>query len=272
MSKRRRFGARSDRDKSGRAFFNIAVLIAFLAGAGALYYNADASNPDVDERTLCPDQPASTTILLVDVTDPMNLPQRQDFHNKFNQLRTSIPRFGKLIVVRVDPVSTKLLRPIITLCNPGTSDDVSEWTSDKQGVQRTWEEKFAKPLERTFEELLAASAATSSPILESIQSVALTDLQAPTANNHPRHLVVVSDLLQHTPSISFYNSIPNADQLVASEAFSRVRTDLKGIDVELWMLERGDFSQTQPRALPDLWERMIAVQGGRWKSLRRVSG
>jgi hypothetical protein len=272
MTRRRASINRRNQKKNGRAVINMIVVGAFLLGMGALYYNAVASNPTVDPDTLCPEEPSSTTVLLVDVTDPMNLPQRQDFQNQFIKLRDAIPRFGKLVVMKVDPVANRMLRPIITRCNPGKATDVSELTSDKASVKLAWEEKFAAPLDRAFEELLATSSAQSSPILESIQSVALTELQPSSTDEYARTLVVASDLLQHTPSISFYKEIPDPQALIDSVAFGKAKTDLTGIKVQLWMLQRGDFKETQPRTLPDLWERMITAQGGQWKNLYRVSG
>src|SRR3546814_18373103 len=62
-----------------------------------------------------------------------------------------------------------------------------------------------------------------------------------------RRLIVASDLLQNTKDISFYKKLPDPNTLVKSQPFSRVRTDLRGTDVELWMLQRTDSTKSQPR-------------------------
>lgn len=255
-----------------KATRNIAIVVIVLIAFGFFYWRTVSSHKQLDEVTLCPAEPASLTVLLVDVTDPMSLPQRQDFLNQLDRLSAAIPRYGKLIVTKVDPVSDRLLVPVITRCNPGTAADESEVSGNPQRIEKLHREQYEAPLKEAFEKVLSASGATRSPILESIQSVALTELQRSSFVNFPKKLIVASDLLQHTDGISFYGSLPESVSFINSPAFSRVRTDLRGIDVELWVLQRGDASRTQPRALPDLWDQIISKQGGVLNRVYRVSG
>lgn len=231
-----------------------------------------SSHRSLDPTTLCPADPSSITVLLVDVTDPMNTPQRQDFMNQLAKLKNSIPRYGKLIVAKVDATAASLLTPVIVRCNPGTAADVSETTGNPAAVQRKWNEGFDKPLQEAFEHISNASGAAQSPILESIQSVALTELQKPTADGKPKRLVVASDLLQNTEGASFYKGLPDPAVFTSSPEFRKTRTDLRGVTVELWMLERSDAAATQPRELADLWERIITAEGGDLVRTYNVSG
>ncbi|TXI21482.1 MAG: hypothetical protein E6Q67_07550 [Roseateles sp.] len=250
----------------------IAIVAIVVAAVVTIYVSVQASHRSLDKVTLCPAKPTSVTVLLVDVTDPMNTPQRQDFMNQLSRLENSIPRYGELIVSKVDPTDANLLKPIITRCNPGTASDVSEATGDPAAVQRQWTEGFDKPLQATFDRLATASGADKSPILESIQSVALTEFQKPGRENVPRRLIVASDLLQNTGGISFYRGLPDPTEFTSSPSFRRARTDLRGVDVELWMLERSDAASTQPQALADLWDRIVTEQGGDLKRIYNVSG
>lgn len=259
-------------EESRKAFRNIALALLALGLIGFFYVRALLDDHPLDPETLCPPVPASVTVVLVDVTDPMNLPQRQDFLNQLDRLIGAIPRYGQLAIYKVDPVSARLLTPIITRCNPGSASDVSEIDGNPQRVETMRRDQFEAPLRRSFDGLLAASGADRSPILESIQSVNLTALQKPALDGVIKRLVVASDLLQNTDAGSFYHGLPEPGVFVASQAFNRVRTDLRGVEVELWMLQRGDSNETQPRALPDLWERIIAEQGGRLNRVYNVSG
>jgi hypothetical protein len=272
MARHRTRAAERKRSQNVKAARNIAIAVAFLAIVAVFYVKAMLAHKSLDDDTLCPADPASITVLLVDVTDPMNVPQRQDFLNQLDRLRSSIPRYGKLVVYKVDPVSDRLLTPVITRCNPGTARDVSDVTGNPQQVQKDWSEKFKAPLDKAFESVLSASGADRSPILESVQSAALTDLQAPSADAKPRRLILASDLLQNTDAISFYRGLPEPADLTSSQAFSRVRTDLRGVDVELWMLQRDDSRLTQPRALIDLWDQIISKEGGTLQREYTVSG
>jgi hypothetical protein len=271
---RRRHTARSERVRRQNlsAVAKIAAAAVIVAAVVGIYLAVQASHRTLDTATLCPAKPTSITVLLVDVTDPMNTPQRQDFMNQLAKLENSIPRYGELVVSKVDPTDANLLTPVITRCNPGTAADVNEATGDPAGVQRQWTEGFDKPLQKAFERIATASGADNSPIMESIQSVALTEFQKPGREDVPRKLIVASDLLQNTGDVSFYRGLPDPEAFTGSAAFRRARTDLRGTSVELWMLERPDAASTQPRALADLWDRIVTAQGGDLTRIYNVSG
>ncbi|MCJ1959651.1 hypothetical protein [Novosphingobium mangrovi (ex Hu et al. 2023)] len=254
-----------------KATFKIVLVVAVVLLVGGIYFWAASSRRALDDQ-LCPTTPDSITVLLVDVTDPMNMAQRQDFENQLTKLKNSIPRYGKLIVAKVDATADRLLTPVITRCNPGTADDVSSATGDPSSVQKQWDQGFDAPLTAAFKGLNGATGADQSPILESIQSVALTELQKPGQEKLPKRLVVASDLLQNTADVSFYRGLPEPKDFTDGVVFRRIRTDLRGVEVELWMLERSDANTTQPRSLADLWERIIGAEGGDVRRIYNVSG
>lgn len=256
--------------RKGLVRFGIAGVL--IAGAGAFYFSVMSGQRTLDAETLCSDEVSSVTVLLVDVTDPMNLPQQQDFLNQLAKLKNSIPRYGQLTVMRVDAAADKLLTPVITRCSPGTARDTDSIKGNPQKVQQQWDEGFSAPLDQAFKGVVKASGADRSPIMESVQSIALTELQKPGREDLPKRLVIASDLLQNTPGISFYSGLPTPGDFTRSDAFRRVRTDLRGVDVELWQLQRVDGSKTQPRALSELWERAIDDQGGSVSRIYNVSG
>lgn len=272
MAKRVTAAQKRKRGETARAARNIGFVAIALAVIGFFYFRAVMSHRTLDQATLCPAVPDSVTVLLVDVTDPMNLPQRQDFINQLDALVEQVPRYGKLVIAKVDPVSERLLSPVITKCNPGSSQDTSELSGNPAKLEALHREQFVEPLRDAFDQLTTASGAPRSPILESIQSINLTELQRGVAAGGSKKLIVASDLLQHTTDISFYKEFPEVEGFLDSPAFRRVRTDLRGTDVELWMLQRPDSKSTQPRRLPELWDRIIEVQGGRLLRLYTVSG
>lgn len=258
--------------QSRAGIFKFAIGALVVGAVTATWLSVSNSQRDLNPETLCPAEPASITVLLVDLTDPLNVPQGQDFNNQLAHLRNSIPRYGKLVVAKVDATSTKLISPVIVRCNPGTAASVNEGTGNPAEVQRQHDEKFVAPLDEAFRVIAQASGADQSPIFESVQSIALTELLAPGAKDAKRKIVLVSDLLQNTRDITFYSDLPTPEEFTSSPAFRKVRTDLQGVEVELWMLERGDAAQTQPRALVDLWDHAISKQGGSVVRAYNVSG
>lgn len=265
--------AQSRKDKENRsAIIQLSLVAIVLIGLVVVYFQTVGGRRTLDPETLCPASPDAVTVLLVDVTDPMNIAQRQDFINQLERLRSMIPANGKLAIYKVDAMSEQLLSPVIERCNPGTAEEVSEWTGNPQAAAKRWEEGFKQPLDQAFSEIVSASGADRSPILESIQSIALTELKSQGVDGKPRRLIVASDLLQNTDRLSFYGQLPTAEAVVDSDVFRTLRTDLRDIDVELWMLQRPDSQQSQPRALPDLWEVLIREMGGDPERTYRVNG
>lgn len=252
-------------------WLKIGGVFAAVALIAVAFVLVSRSNRSLDDN-LCPARPESITVLLVDVTDPMTVAQRQDFQNQLTKLRNSIPRYGKLIVAKVDSTSSTLLKPVIVRCNPGIAEDENEWTGNPKAVEKLRREGFEEPLSDVFSRLSVASGADRSPVFESVQSVALTELLTPDVVDLPRRLILASDLLQNTDTISFYKGLPSPDELIASPPFRRVRSDLRDVDIEVWMLERADAPQTQPRALADLWHAALEEQGGSVERVYNVSG
>lgn len=269
----RRSAARQRKgEETGKALRNIAIVLALVGVVAVFYFRAVLAQRELDPVTGCPAELDGATVLLVDVTDPMNTPQRQDFRNQLDKLLGQIKRYEALAVVKVDPVADALLAPVMTRCNPGSGRDVTDVDGNPQKLEKQHRKTFVQPMSRAFEGLMVASGATRSPILESVQSVALSNFQQSGIAGKPKRLIIASDLLQNTERVSFYKGLPDPKVFVKSQAFQRVRTDLSGVEVELWMLQRDDSNQTQPRTLPDFWEYIITEQGGRVTRVYRVSG
>lgn len=254
------------------AYVQLAFAALVIIGLIWAVYSVSRDRKAIDPVTACPPSASSITVLLVDVTDPLTLAQRQDFLNQLERLRASVPRYGKLAIFQVDAASNELLRPVIERCNPGTAADVDEMTGNPAAVEEKYQSLFKQPLDEAFGKLMNASGADRSPILESVQSVALTELKKPGVEGKPIRLIIASDLLQNTDRISFYGALPASRELLASDAFRVLRTDLSDIKVELWMLQRLDSQQSQPKALIDLWDAVITEQGGTVTRAYNVSG
>lgn len=242
----------------------IALVLAVVAAGGYLWYQQRQGHVEIAKGSSCPtDGPHSVTVLLVDVTDVLSPPQRQDMRNQLAAAQANIPQYGSFELFTVAPTNEALLTPVLAVCNPGDGEDESELTSNKKAILKRYREGFAEPLEVAFETIMTASDAERSPILQSIQSVALTAFGPIERRDVPHKLIVVSDLLQFTDDINFYKGLPTAEQLLASPAFLAARTDLRGVEVELWMITRADHAKLQTKKLADLWAEIISAQGGR---------
>lgn len=271
MSRRK---SRSAQRAAKKKRISIAAVIFMLAiiGAGAWWFvSTKADRASLDEN-LCPPTPEAHVAVIVDVTDPLTLPQRQDLRNKLEALKASIPMRGRVAFFKVDAAEEELLTPLFEKCNPGTAEDFSELDADLRDMERRYREEFEAPYVATYETIFEASGASRSPIMQSVQSVNLTELDTPTARAGSRRLILISDLLQNSTRLSFYGELPSAEDVLENPDFQSARTNLRGTEVELWMLQRPDFSETQPRGLPELWTVLLQEQGAARVDADRISG
>lgn len=275
MPRPRRTSTRAAKAKRANLAGYIVLAVLALAGVGGtiVFFQQKAKVRILDQATYCPaDGADSVTVVLVDMTDEITQAQRQDFHNQFAGLRESVPRYGEIDIYAVDSVGQTLLKPLVTLCNPGRGSDIDPIVGNPMRVEKRWREGFEGPLEQAFATITQSQEAARSPIFESIQSAALTQLLPPQNVKKPRRLIVVSDLIQFTSDINFYRPLPKADEFVRSSPFLTIRTDLRGVEVELWMLRRANQAKVQTRQLIDLWEAAIRAQGGSLTRVYNVSG
>jgi hypothetical protein len=256
---RNRKNAREQKEDFWGNVMIIFVVLLVMAGAGAYFY-LKTNAVEIDKKTFCPKSGAtSVTALLIDATDSLSIQQKQAFLTSFQSLRDSIPLHGRLDLYFIHSTQSSLLKPVVSLCNPGNGDEISPLAGNPRHVKQTWQEGFGKPLEREISQLLEASPEKESPIMESIQSVVLTSLSEPSLRDKPKKLIIISDLMQHTPNLSLYRGTPATDIFIQNKSFDRMKSDLRDIDISVWMLVR-DNSLNRSK-LAELWQRVFAEQG-----------
>ncbi|WP_374091023.1 hypothetical protein [Methylomicrobium lacus] len=237
----------------------IVALFFITAGAGSYFYSK-ANSPEIDKNTFCPKSGAeSVTALLIDATDSLSVQQKQAFIFAFQSLRDAIPLHGRLDLYFIHSTQSSLLKPVASLCNPGHGDAISPLIGNPRHVEQMWQDGFGQPLEREISQLLDASPENESPIMESIQSVVLTSLSEPSLRDKTKKLIIVSDLMQHTSDLSLYRGALPTENFFQNKSFERMKSDLRDIDISVWMLVRDNALNRSK--LAELWQRIFAEQG-----------
>jgi hypothetical protein len=235
-----------------------------LVLVGTYVYFSSWGSPPLDVATLCPKKgPQALTVILVDRTDPLTAVQQQALRQRLHGIKDDMARYEGLTVYSVGPVDHELLRPEIPrLCNPGRGTDIHPAIGNPRLVERTWQERFSAPLDRLFDELLKPHKARTSPIMESIQSVAVTAFQGRQISKISRRLVIVSDMLQHSTEYSQYDAIRSFETFRQSPYYHQVRTDLRGIEVEILYVRRTTRHRVQGKGHIEFWQHYIRDMGG----------
>lgn len=246
----------------------IGLIIFLVLSVFALFIAAAIHamrQPQLDKATLCPVAgPEALTVILIDHTDPLTVVQQADLRNHLDKIKNELGQYEGIMVYSVAPIGQALLRPVVSLlCNPGRGYRINPLIGNRRLVERQWLARFSAPLDQLFNALLQPPPpASTSPIMESIQAVAITAWGEPQAAKIPRRLVIVSDMLQHTPELSQYDKILPFETFRGSPYYRRVRTDLRGVKVAIIYVRRATRRAVQGKAHIEFWQQYIHDMGG----------
>ncbi|MDB5539916.1 MAG: hypothetical protein JWQ89_1643 [Devosia sp.] len=254
----------------GWAIAGGGALIAVLVGFGWLYMGAVQRNPERDANTMCPKVgPTEQVLVLVDVTDPVGPIAQSDILNQLNAMADALPK-GGLFELRTLKTGDVRTETIFAACNPGDGSDLDHWTGNPEGARKRWDEKFDVPLKAAMGKALQAESADTSPIMAGIQQVAVDRLGSTQAKTISNRLVVISDLLENTPSFSMYKSGPDFESYLGSKAAGEYGTDLAGATVEVWLLRRD--TEFPSSSVAEFWKRWVEKNRGTFERALQLQG
>ena len=243
---------------------------ALLLIGVAAFYQAGTHVPETDDR-LCPKAtgPVGATVLLLDTSDPLTPKHRAELERLAGQIaseeagRMGIAPQELLAVYELtqDPGAPKQL---IEVCRPLKNPNDRTWRDDihqgRRFAERDWA-RFEDALAGAFPERESEPQPTS-PLLETITVLAARHMPGKRGDERFRvHLVVFSDLLQHSPRFSHYGPYPEAGDM--RHRYRDLLADLTGARVSLFRLERPKYAQWQTDRHYYWWTELVREQGGR---------
>jgi hypothetical protein len=247
------------RQRSNLMLGSFAVLVVVAVAIGSAWWWGQKKS-GLDAKTLCPTTgPIGHHVLLIDKTDPLNLAQKAAFDLLVKNLVTRDTPRGYLLSIFVLGEDFKAqTTPLVELCNPGDGKGHDELTENIKQLNRQYQNGFIKPIASQTTQLLSATSAQESPILEMLQMVSLNSFQSHQVNG-PKTLIVLTDLLQNSKQLNMYKGIPNfADFYVTSYA-QRTKIQFDGVDVKVHLLQNSPALQKQN--LLDFWQQYFQKAG-----------
>ncbi len=252
----------------------MGLLLVFLLVTGITFFvKGEAGLVPTDAVSLCPTKrpPSEIVVILLDVSDQFSEPQRLQIQHYLARIRDSVPRFGLVEVYTVDRLGRRVTEHVTHLCNPGAGDDLSQIYQNPELARKKWQ-TFATKLTSDIDEQISAPRLPTSPIFEAIQATALRTFGKPEYDGLPKHLVLVSDLMQNVPGgLSMYREVPEFDEFKNTPYFSRIRADLNGVSVFLAYLVRSNAPKQAPGHL-GFWRDYFRFQGAEIDSVDRIFG
>lgn len=237
------------------------LLLVGSAFAAAAWLQA--GKQEVDPETLCAVDGVSPAhvVFLIDKTDPLTERRVETLTAELHEVRRALGIGERLSVFLIHDRVEAEFSPLFSRCSPGRGAEANELYENPRMIQRAFDRAFGEPVERALAELVRATTAPRSPILEAI---ALIAEWPPFRDAKGRRLVVVSDLLQNVRELSHYGQLPPFEELVQGDYLQRVLPDLEAVEVDLQMIERragGGRSVLQDVRHAAFWDGYFAAAG-----------
>lgn len=275
MAKRPRRGSRRGRRGSSPwpivGAIGIAVLAVAAIVAGFVLRPESVAR---DEATLCPKSgPKAVTTIVVDTTDEVEVMSRTDALQTLSEFVSREAAPDELIMAfETAPVSANALQPVAEVCHPGDPDEADPLVANPRLIQKRLQEGFLAPLTASFEALLNIEEAETSPLMESVQSVSTSVLSRSAYEAIPKRLIIVSDLMQNSERVSFYRGRPDYEAFAATRGAEALQTDLRGVDVTIFFLNRRTQQDIESLELVTFWQKWLKDQGAASFRVIRMQG
>ncbi len=239
---------------------------------------ASCSPVRLDEN-LCPmNHPIPrSTVLLLDTSDPLTQKHQEELKRIIRDLQSAESTLevfrvasGEALIVYELHQELSELKPVIEVCNPGDHPGNWGWqeelTKGKQLALRHWQ-LFNDVVQPLFEKTSSDTTQPRSPIIETLGVIVPRHAQSKRTldvdDKKQTHIILFSDLLQHTDALTHYGNYPPADQIRKTDGLRALQTDLTGVDVSLIRLERPHpDGRLQTRDHYYWWTELIRSFGG----------
>jgi hypothetical protein len=250
----------------------LTVLALGVLAAGAYVYATVARPPALDQATLCPvDGPRSVAVVLLDSTDEVPETAKREIRTVLVDMAETLPAYELLEIRLLDP-KTPGGKSIFARCNPGDGAGLSEYTANPRLARQRWLEGFRQPLDVALEAGFRPLPGKTSPIMETIQRIAIERFTGRAAEEIPKSLVVISDMLEHGPDYSQYTGDLSFGRFKTSRAYKKVQTDLHGADVLIYYIQRQTGKPINSADHIRFWTEWIRDNNGRLKQASKLQG
>ena len=116
------------------------------------------------------------------------------------------------------------------------------------------------------------SASETSPLLATLQGIALDRFAGKAATALQKTLVIVSDMIENEKDYSQYQGDLSYHHFKETPAYRKLRTDLNGTQVQILYVERFTRKQIDPTALMRFWAEWVQDNRGQYVSAIRLQG
>jgi hypothetical protein len=190
-----------EKDKQG---YQVIGIIAFLL-IGFFVFRATRPADVRCSDGCCGPIPVSSVILL-DHTDATTQQTKEEIVSRALAHIDTLPEKARISVFAINEQSKANLKPLFSRCV--LPRDGNQLISDPKQIRKAYEDQFRKPLEKSLREDIPKSDQT--PLAQVITDISLSRYVDAPLN----HLLVFSDMLEHTSTFSLYSCTSSSRAIV----------------------------------------------------------
>jgi len=250
---------RKKKKQSGDAlwYWVICFCLLIVVGAGWASINLTAKNK-IDKATLCHiTGPKSAIVILLDLTDPLGRTQALRLRGIINDTIAASPvdTMISLGVVSEDPSNWGVK---FAKCKPATGEEANALYQNPRQIAEVFEAEFLQPMGGVIGETMGGAVENRSPIMEALQSL-IAETPSFTDLVGPKQILLVSDMLQHSDTLSFYRG-QGWDYFRTTGKADRLAYNLAGVEVTIIRIPR-ETANVDLTLVEDFWARYFDKQG-----------
>jgi hypothetical protein len=250
----------------------LAALALGILGVGAYVYVTTPHPPALDRTSLCPlDGARSVTVVLLDSTDDIPDIGKREIRTVLVDIAEALPVYGLLELRLLDP-NAPGGKSMFAKCNPGDGSGLSEYTANPRLARKRWLEGFRQPLDQALDAGFQPAPGKTSPIMETVQRIAVDRFSGRAAEEIPKSLILVSDMLEHEADYSQYAGDLSYGRFKASRAYRRLQTDLHDAEVTIYYVQRLTARPISSADHIRFWADWIRDNRGRFKQASKLQG
>lgn len=187
------------------------------------------------------------TAVLIDDTDPITI-ERDEAEEYIVKLAKETPRYSRFVFYKLSKAfSENGKKPVSELetCNPFGQNDIADFLKEDKAALERERSNFLNNIKKITQNLLNVETKDFSQIMEGIHSVAVAEFFH-LKNDAKRHLVIVSDMLQHTEGFNMYKERQEFEQFKRRPYYRRLKTKaLENARVSVFELVRETKAQNE---------------------------
>ncbi|MCR9129641.1 MAG: hypothetical protein NXI12_08975 [Alphaproteobacteria bacterium] len=261
------------RGKDILGFLNILIVLGILGGISYLALVLQPEEYDPDTLCLAGDVPPHVGVV-IDKTDLYSPEQAARIEALVLENRDRLQISERMTLFELDARGELVNTNDFSLCNPGRGDQINPLYRNPQRVEARYQALFEGPLQAALSDLVEPKESPSSPIIESLARLAVTENFGPETPG--RRIVLVSDMLQNSQLFTVYgrnrgaleSRLPDPRD-VAAAIEDEVGDALAGVTIEVYLIPRRTWERDQETVIRAYWSEVFRQLGvrDRWSAL-----